>query len=111
MTQPHRSSARRAALVLPLGTALLLLGACSLFRPSAREIPADQDTPDHRACRAEAQQGPDMQALNRQRNIANEFNTERMAREERVVFNRAYRDCLRARGLALPGGVEPHIPR
>ncbi len=108
MTPPAFRSARRAA---PLA-ALLLLGACSLFRPSGPAVlAADQDTPDHRACRAEARQGPEMQALNRQRYPDNQFNTERMAREERQVFTRVYRDCLRARGLALPGGVEPHIPR
>jgi hypothetical protein len=88
---------------------LLLLAACG-GRP-ASEIPLEEDTPDHRACRAEARNSPGITALNAQRNSMNQFNAERLANEQRVLFGRAYRDCLRARGLAAPGGVEPLRPR
>lgn len=108
MTAPRLRPARPAAVL----AALLLLGACSLFRSAeAPAIPADQDTPEHRACREEARQSPAVLALNRQRYPQNEFNTDRLEREGRMAVNRAYRDCLRARGLALPGGVEASVPR
>jgi hypothetical protein len=98
----------RGAALVPI---LLALGGCGLFEPSTPPLAREDDTPEHRACRAEAKASPAMRALERQRNPANEYNTERLEREERGVFTRAYRDCLRARGLALPGGVEAVTPR
>ena len=68
-------------------------------------------TPEQRECRAEAQTSPGMKALDRQRMPMNSYNEDRLNREERVVLNRAYLDCLRARGLALPGGVQTVQPR
>lgn len=93
--------------LLPLG-ALLALGACGLFRgptPQRAELP-DTDTPAQRACLAEARSSERVRDLERQRNPQNTTNWERLAEEASARVNRAYRDCLRREGLALPGGVE-----
>jgi hypothetical protein len=87
------------------GLALLLLAGCG--GRTAPAVPLGEDTPDHQACRAEARRSPGVTALNAQRNTLNQLNAERLANEERVLVAHAYRDCLRARGLAAPGGVEP----
>ena len=96
------------ALLLTL--ALLPLAGCGLFG-SRTATTEEALTPDQRECRAEAQTSPGMKALDRQRMPMNTWNEDRLNREERVVLNRAYRDCLRARGLALPGGVQTVQPR
>lgn len=90
--------------------ALLLLAGCGLFggRPP---IPPEEDTPQHRACREEARNSDSVRALDAQRNPSNAYNTERLNREVRLAEIRAYRDCLRRNGLAMPGGVEPVRPR
>ncbi|MBL6457003.1 phosphoribosylamine--glycine ligase [Belnapia sp. T6] len=93
--RPRRAA--RLALLLPL------LGACSWFGAPA---PAEPETQDQRECRQEARSSPAMKALDRQRMPGNTVNDDRIAQEARVVMARAYRDCLRARGLAMPGGVE-----
>ena len=99
----------------PLLGALLALGACGLFRnPTPLRPPPldpDQDTPAYRACREEARSSEAVRDLERQRNAQNIPNWERLAEEARVRGNRAYRDCLRREGLALPGGVEAPRPR
>ena len=96
--------------ILLLTLALLPLAGCGLFgaRPAAE---AEVLTQDQRECRAEALTSPAMKALDRQRMPMNTWNEDRLNREERVVLNRAYRDCLRGRGLALPGGVQTVQPR
>lgn len=91
------------------GLALLLLAGCG--GRAASDASLGEDTPDHQACRAEARRSPDVLALNAQRNSLNQWNTERLDNESRVVVARAYRDCLRTRGLAAPGGVEAIRPR
>ena len=96
------------ALLLTL--ALLPLAGCGLFG-SRTALVEEPLTPDQRECRAEAKTSPGMKALDRQRMPMNTWNEDRLDREERVVLNRAYRDCLRARGLALPGGVQTLQPR
>jgi hypothetical protein len=94
----------------PLLGALLVLGGCGLFRGPPRP-PPDQDTPAHRACREQARNSEAVRGLERQRNPQNIPNWDRLAEEARVLENRAYRDCLRREGLALPGGVEALRPR
>ncbi|WP_043360233.1 hypothetical protein [Belnapia sp. F-4-1] len=100
---------RRAAAALAL---LLPLGGCglynSVFGPGPQRPP---ETPDERECHEEARRSPSVTALNRQRMLGNSVNDDRLNREERVLLARAFRDCLRARGLALPGGVEVVQPR
>ncbi len=88
---------------------LLPLGACGFFGGGAP--PGEPETPEQHACREEARLSPAVTALNRQRLPGNTENENRLDREERILLLRAYRDCLRARGLALPGGVEAVQPR
>ena len=103
MTPPPPS---RAAL-LPAAL-LLALGGCSLLRGPAPQRPQlpDTDTPAQRACLQEARNSASVRDLERERNAQNTSNWERLAEEASVRTNRAYRDCLRREGLALPGGVE-----
>lgn len=98
---------------LPLLGALLLLGGCGLFRGPAPLRPAlpDPETPAQRACFQEARNSGAVRDLERQRNPQNTPNWERLADEASARVSRAYRDCLRREGLALPGGVEAVRPR
>lgn len=90
----------------PLLLALLAAG-CGRTPP----IPADQDTPQHRACREESRRAPAVRALDRQVNPQVPLLEPRLERERFLAENQAYRDCLRRAGLALPGGVEAIVPR
>jgi len=96
----------RAALI----ASALLLGGCGLFAASGPAVPAAEDTEDHRACRREAERSPAIRALLQQSAPGSETNQARIERERSSIFARAYRDCLRARGLGAPGGVEPQRP-
>lgn len=91
----------RAALVLPL----LLLGGCSWFGGSAH--PEAETRPEYLACRREAQASPEVRALAARGNVQNPLNEDRTSIERREAELKAYRDCLRRSGLAMPGGVEP----
>jgi len=100
----------RSALPL-LGT--LLVGGCGLFRGPIPQRPTlpDAETSTERACLAEARNSQSVRDLERERNAQNIPNWQRLAEEASVRVNRAYRDCLRREGLALPGGVEALRPR
>ena len=91
-----------------LAGALLSLGGCGLFSGAVPQRPAlpEAETPEQRACLEEARNSGPVRDLERQRNAQSIPNWERLAEESRVRINRAYRDCLRREGLALPGGVE-----
>ncbi|MCO6416478.1 phosphoribosylamine--glycine ligase [Siccirubricoccus sp. KC 17139] len=93
---------RRLALVLTLA-----LAACR----GAPTPPPEPETPEQRACRAEAERSPELGRVYAQANPAMADNRERLEAEARRVRARAFRDCLRARGLPAPGGVEPVTPR
>jgi hypothetical protein len=94
-----------------LATALLLsLVGCSSNR-NRSDIETVDDTPEYRACMTEARRSPEVMALYKESNPMNEYNAERMGRERTSTVNRAYRACLVARGLALPGGVQAQVPR
>ena len=98
---------------VPLLGALLALGGCGLLRsaPPLRPALPDPETPAQRACAAQARNAEPVRDLERQRNPQNTPNWERLAEEASARMNRAYRDCLRREGLALPGGVEALRPR
>ena len=92
----------------PLLAAPLLFGACELLGrpPPLRPAIPEAETPQQRACLEQARAAEPVRDLERQRNPQNTPNWERLAEEATVRLNRAYRDCLRREGLALPGGVE-----
>lgn len=79
----------------------------------ARTPPAkpDENTAQHEECRREARLSPQVRALDRQVNPTVAQVGGRVELEKFVAERRAYHDCLRRAGLALPGGVEPVIPR
>ncbi len=87
---------------------LLPLGACGVFSGGP---PREPETPDQQACREEARSSPAMKELDRQRMPMNDLNEDRMRREQPAILARAYRDCMRARGANLPGGVQAVQPR
>lgn len=90
----------RAALLLPL----LALAGCGLF--SKGETPEVETRPDYVACRREAENSDEVRALAAQGMVQNALNTSRLGPAQQSLVNRMYRDCLRRRGLAMPGGVE-----
>ncbi|MFC7473476.1 phosphoribosylamine--glycine ligase [Dankookia sp. GCM10030260] len=96
--------------LLPIA-GLLLLGACSLFGPPGPPLPPEDESPDAKACRSEARNSPEVQALARQFYEPNQLNVDRMKGEVNRAQGRAYRDCMRARGHGPQGGVEPQVPR
>jgi hypothetical protein len=103
---------RRAPALLFLG-AILVLGGCGAIRgpiPQRPRLP-EAETPAQSACLEQARSSEPVQDLERQRNPQNIPNWERLAEEATARINRAYRDCLRREGLALPGGVEAARPR
>ncbi|MFC3125069.1 phosphoribosylamine--glycine ligase [Pseudoroseomonas globiformis] len=93
---------------LPLLLLPVLLAACSLGGTPARHDPLSGPalTPGHAACRDEARSSSSVTEVARQRNPNNWENEQRISHELRVAELSAYRDCLRRRGLASPGGVE-----
>ena len=93
---------------LPL---LVLLGGCSLFGPKQTDPAVMELTAEQRACRDEARGSPQYRAFDQQWNPMNNVNWERVMAERQAVETRLYRDCLRARGLAMQGGVEAVQPR
>ena len=100
---------RHAAAALAL---LLPLGGCGLYGSLFGPAPQRPiETQQEQECREEARRSPSVTALNRQRLPGNSVNDDRLNREERTLLARAFRDCLRTRGLTLPGGVEPEQPR
>lgn len=94
------------ALSVALVAATVLAG-CNRPPP----IPADQNTPQHQACRTEARLSPQVRAFDRQVNPTAAQVGGRVELEKFMAERRAYHDCLRRAGLALPGGVEPVVPR
>ena len=103
------SGARVAALALVLTG--LLAGCGGFTRATGNALPGTEDSPEHRACQQEARTSPEMKRLDAQRMPTNDFNWDRIAREEKSILLRNYRSCLRARGLAMPGGVAAEVPR
>jgi pyruvate/2-oxoglutarate dehydrogenase complex dihydrolipoamide acyltransferase (E2) component len=104
MTPRRHAPALRAglaALLLPV----LLAAACGPRR--AAEAPAGPEPPEAAICRTEARDSPEVQRLARELNMDNQQNMLRVGEERRIAEIRAFRDCMRRRGAAVPGGVEP----
>ena len=110
MTRPMSRDAFARAAGAAL-TAMVLLAGCGTPPPTRPVLIGDDEAPEYQACRAEAEKSPALRALAKESYPANNFNQDRMVREQQVALNKAYRDCLRARGLAMPGGVESVIRR
>jgi hypothetical protein len=91
---------RRALVLLPL-----LLAGCSWFSGGS-DKPEAETRPEYRACQREAENNPEVIALGAQSTPDWGLNQARIGPQRQVLINRAYRDCLRRRGLGLPGGVE-----
>lgn len=86
-----------------LATILLLAGCGGRTAPT----PAMAETPAHAECRAEARQAPAVAAESRRVVIGLPSSEDRFARARQEAEGRAFTDCLRRRGLARGGGVEP----
>jgi len=88
----------RAAVVFTL-----VLAACG------SNIPPEErgDSPDAVICRQQARNSPEVREAGREFNAENLANVRRVGEERRIAELRAFNDCMRRRGAALPGGVEP----
>lgn len=93
------------ALVASLATTLLLAGCGG--GGAAVPAPDMANNPLHAACRAEARQSPAVAAESQRVVIGLPSSEERFAQSRQAAENRAFTDCLRRRGLARGGGVEP----
>ena len=84
---------------------LLAIGACA---PRLPGIPEQQAlTPVQTECLAEARRAANRSpAIARQMNAEEPANVLRIDRERQVAEDAAFRECLRRRGAAMPGGVE-----
>ena len=86
---------------------LLALAGCSWFGGGEdRADPPAETRPDYVACRNEARNSPEMRTLGEQANLDYAKNATRLGPARAQTEERLYRDCLRRKGLALPGGVE-----
>ncbi|SHK35846.1 hypothetical protein SAMN02745194_04759 [Roseomonas rosea] len=84
---------------------LPLLGAC-VNDPLPRA-----NTPEEAACRSEAERAPEVRAIyERMPPAQNATARERVMGEVTAAERNAYLRCMRARGLAPRGGVEPVRP-
>ena len=89
--------------------ALLALAGCG---GRATDVLGDTLTPAQAECRAQARRDPEVTRLAAQVNTYTpEANAQRIGEESRVAETRAWRRCLRERGLTMPGGVEILRPR
>jgi hypothetical protein len=84
--------------------AILLLAGCGGRTAPAPAVAGD---PAQAECRAEAQQAPAVGAAYRRVVIGHPGSEYQFEQARQDAENRAYTDCLRRRGLARGGGVEP----
>lgn len=89
---------------------LLLVAGCSWFGGS-RDEPRAETRPEYLACQRAAREDPEVKSLTIQINPLNSLSYDRVQPRLERAQARAYRDCLRRQGLAMPGGVEPVVRR
>jgi hypothetical protein len=106
-----RFARRRLAAVALLPLLVILAGCGGDSRRSARALPPEPESPEAAICRAEARESPAVRESWREWNPRNELNVQRIGEERRIAEVRAFRDCMRRRGAAMPGGVEPERSR
>jgi hypothetical protein len=87
---------------IPVLAVLLALGACSGNAP--------QESPAEAACRREARSAPGVRDAMERLSGNNVMQQERVRAEAVAAERAAYLRCMRAHGLAAPGGVEPVLP-
>ena len=93
----------KRAPILPVA-ALLLLGACG---GSPAPAPAPAESAEMATCREEARNASSVADFARQMNPSNPTQMDRIQAQRDEAESRAYRDCLRRRGVTRGGGVEP----
>ncbi|MBU8546177.1 MULTISPECIES: phosphoribosylamine--glycine ligase [Roseomonadaceae] len=93
-----------APCLVPCLATLLLLGGCGTRAPAPA---ATAESPAHAACREEARQSPALAEESRRVVIGLPTSEERFRQARAEAESRAFTDCLRRRGLARGGGVEP----
>lgn len=106
-SRTHHATAAVARTAALLTLVLAVTAACGGSRRADTTPVAEPESPEAAACRAEARNSPEVQRLARELNVDNQQNLLRVGEERRIAEIRAYRDCLRRRGVAMPGGVEP----
>ena len=82
--------------------ALVLLAGCGGLEPLIAAPVLDNPE-----CRAEVRAEPEVRRADRASNFENQTQTRRVLTTQREAETRVYQDCLRRRGLPVPGGVEP----
>ncbi|WP_372616798.1 phosphoribosylamine--glycine ligase [Falsiroseomonas sp.] len=98
---------RRPTLTWLALPALLLLGACGGGGAATARAPAQPETPEVAACREEARASISSRDIARRQNFTDVNQMARIARMQEEAEQRAFRDCLRRRGVMRGGGVEP----
>ncbi|WP_270937733.1 phosphoribosylamine--glycine ligase [Falsiroseomonas oryzae] len=93
------------ALLLPA----LLLAACGSRGPAPRTAAAQED-PAVAECRTESRNSPEVRELFREENPANQTQHALVEQRRTEAERRAFRDCLRRRGVIHGGGVEQVRP-
>ena len=81
---------------------VLLLPACGGLEPVV--VAPTMDNPE---CRQEARRSPEVRNIDRQSNFDNQTQMRRLTTLEHEAEARIYNDCMRRRGLSVPGGVAP----
>jgi hypothetical protein len=95
----------RRATATWLGMAALLLSACGGGAQPPRAA-AEPESPAVAACRDEARRSTQVANIGREQNISDPTQMQRIAQRQQEAETRAFRECLRLRGLSRGGGVE-----
>lgn len=90
--------------LIPALAAMVLLAGCG---GRAAPTPAIAETPAQAECRAEARQAPGVAEAYRRVVIGHPGSEYTFNQARQTAENLALTDCLRRRGLARGGGVEP----